>query len=52
MANLYGVGGCPTLTFAYPGRVVRATVTGTLGAAALDRRLGALERAAAARSRL
>lgn len=49
VANLYGVGGCPTLTFAYPGRAVRATVTGTLDAAALDRRMGALERAAAAR---
>jgi hypothetical protein len=51
VANVYGVGGCPTLTFAYPGRKVQSSATGTLGAAALDRRMAALARGAAARGR-
>lgn len=41
VANLYGVAVCPTLTFAYPGRVVMATSLGYLDegrlAAALQR---------------
>lgn len=42
VANLYGVGGCPTITFAGPGRLVRATTTGRLGRPELDRRFAAL----------
>ena len=49
LANLYGVAVCPQLTYALPGGRVTATTIGELGRAALDRRVGALERAARAR---
>jgi hypothetical protein len=48
LANLYGVAVCPLVTFALPGGVVQATTVGELDDAALDRRLGSLERAARA----
>jgi hypothetical protein len=49
LANVYGVAVCPQLTFALPGGRVTATTLGELRAAALDRRVAALERAARAR---
>jgi len=48
LANLYGVAVCPQLTFALPGGRVTATNVGSLDRAGLERRLGALERAARA----
>jgi hypothetical protein len=49
LANVYGVAVCPQITYALPGGRVTGTSVGVLEAAALDRRIGALE--AAARSR-
>jgi hypothetical protein len=48
LANLYGVAVCPEVTYALPGGRVNATTIGRLGRAALDRRIGDLERAARA----
>ena len=48
LANLYGVAVCPQVTFALPGGRVTATTVGELDRAGLERRLGALERAARA----
>jgi hypothetical protein len=48
LANVYGVAVCPHLTYALPGGRVSATSVGTLDGAGLERRLGALERAARA----
>jgi hypothetical protein len=48
LANLLGVAVCPLLTYALPGGVVRGSTVGEVGAADLDRRLTALERAARA----
>jgi hypothetical protein len=48
LANVYGVAVCPHLTYALPGGRVTATSVGTLGAAALERRLDELERGARA----
>jgi hypothetical protein len=48
LANLYGVAVCPHLTYALPGGRVTATSVGTLGPAALERRLDELERGARA----
>lgn len=50
VANLYGVGVCPTVTFARPGRVVAATTVGLLDEGELDARVGALERASGRRT--
>lgn len=49
VANLYGVAGCPTLTFAYPGGIVMRSTVGSLDELALGRQLrrliaGAVER--------
>jgi hypothetical protein len=49
VANLFGVVACPQVTYALPGGRVTGTTVGEQGAAALDRRLRALERAARAR---
>lgn len=48
LVNLYGVAVCPHVTYALPGGVVAATSVGELDAAALDRRIAALERRARA----
>jgi hypothetical protein len=48
LANLFGVAVCPQITYALPGGRVRATSVGELGAAELERRIAALERAARA----
>ena len=48
LANLYGVAVCPQLTLALPGGTVSATAVGGVGAAALEERPAALERAARA----
>ncbi|MEA2393745.1 MAG: hypothetical protein QOJ82_1636 [Solirubrobacteraceae bacterium] len=49
LANLFGVAVCPQLTYALPGGAVQATTVGELREGELDRRLGALARAARAR---
>jgi peroxiredoxin len=49
VANLYGVAVCPTVTFAYPGRVVMATSLGFLDAGRLAAALGRLVSGARAR---
>jgi hypothetical protein len=49
VANLYGVAGCPTTTFAYPGGIVMHTYLGLLAPARLEAEVRRL--AAAARRR-
>ncbi len=45
VANLYGVGVCPTVTFSKPGRLVSKTTVGLLGERELTAQIDALERA-------
>jgi AhpC/TSA family len=49
LANLFAVAVCPQVTYALPGGRVQSTSLGELRDVQLDRRLGALERAARAR---
>ncbi len=49
VANIYGVSVCPTITFAYPGGIVRRTTLGFLDQRALAGELAALTAASRAR---
>jgi hypothetical protein len=42
VATLYGVGGCPTLAYAYPGGTLQSASIGDLTSAQLDARIDAL----------
>ena len=42
VSNIYRVGGCPTMVFAYPGGILERASIGELGAAALSRRVDRL----------
>jgi hypothetical protein len=45
VGDLYGVGGCPTFAFAYPGGTLQSASAGNLTAQQLDERVRALLRA-------
>jgi hypothetical protein len=45
VGDLYGVGGCPTFAYAYPGGTLQSASAGDLSAAQLDARVRALLRA-------
>jgi thiol-disulfide isomerase/thioredoxin len=51
LSNLYRVGGCPTLVFAYPGGIVQSTAIGELTDAELSKRVDRLVRASQERDR-
>lgn len=45
VASLYGVGGCPTFAYAYPGGTLQSASSGELGVSELSRRVEGLLRA-------
>ena len=42
VANIYRIGGCPTLVYAYPGGILESTGIGELGPGGLSRRVDSL----------